>query len=310
MWSIFCPEFCEVLYCHQIQMNVDELLKCNYNMHLFTGTTLKTFTSINFRTATNALYCQIEQLDLWREQWTGVKDYTSAKRLVEESSVWGKSEWQAVHGPVQVDVHAWLSCTQTGEMTRSLAKMFTGRCVLKESSLAGHGSGKYPAVQRICNTPLVHGSTYKNPDLLKRNDGEAGHGLNSSFSFLFSLSFSHSLPPSISFFHTIEPLSILGLKANSSPLCILLHITFKSSAGPARAPRLLASVQRFASEVTICDAQITWARICWWLLRRFCKPKPVMCYMMWLETSTNTSKLMFSQHTIECVYDHTVVRSI
>lgn len=112
--------------------------------------------------------------------------------------MWGKSEWQAVRGPVQVDVHAWLSCTQTGEMTRSLAKMFTGRCVLKESSLAGHGSGKYPAVQRICNTPLVHGSTYKNPDLLKRNDGEAGHALDSSFSL--SLSFFHSLPPSLSFF--------------------------------------------------------------------------------------------------------------
>lgn len=157
---------------------------------------------------------------------------------------------------MQVDVHAWLSCTQTGEMTQSLAKMFTGRCVLKESSLAGHGSGKYPAVQRICNTPLVHGSTYKNPDLLKRNDGGAGHGLNSSFSFLV-LSVFLSVPPSIYFFHTIEPLSMLGLKANSSPLCILFHITFKSSAGPARAPRLLASVQRFASEVTICDAQMT-----------------------------------------------------
>lgn len=74
--------------------------------------------------------------------------------------------------------------------------MFTGRCVLKESSLAGHGSGKYPAVQRICNTPLVHGSTYKNPDLLKRNDGEAGHALDSSF---FSLSLSHSLLPFLFF---------------------------------------------------------------------------------------------------------------
>lgn len=168
---------------------VDGLLKSNYNMHLFTGTHSRpSHQSISVQQLENALYCQIEQLDLWREQWTGVKDYTSAKRLVEESSVWGKSEWQAVHGPVQVDVHAWLSCTQTGEMTRSLAKMFTGRCVLKDSSLAGHGSGKYPAVQRICNTPLVHGSTYKNPDLLKRNDGEAGHGLNSSFSLCLSLS--------------------------------------------------------------------------------------------------------------------------
>lgn len=111
----------------------------------------------------------------------------------------------------------------------------------------------------------------------------------------FSLSFSHSLLPFL-FFHTIEPLSMLGLKANSSPLCTLFHITFKSSAGLARAPRLLASVQRFASEVTICDAQMTWAGSCWWLFRRFCKLKPVMCYVMWLETST--SKLLFSQHTI------------
>lgn len=70
------------------------------------------------------------------------------------------------------------------------------------------------------------------------------------------LSFTHSLLPFL-FFHTIEPLSMLGLKANSSPLCTLFHITFKSSAGLARAPRLLASVQRFASKVTICDAQMT-----------------------------------------------------
>lgn len=195
-------------------MTVEGLLKSNcYNTLLFTGTALKT---ISEHQPANTLYCQTERLDLRRERWTGVKDCPSAKRLVEESSVWGKSEWQAVRGPVQVDVHAWLSCTQTGEMTRSLAKMFTGRCVLKESSLAGHGSGKYPAVQRICNTPLVHGSTYKNPDLLKRNDGEAGHALDSSISFSFSLSFSHSLLPFL-FFHTIEPLSMLGLKANSFP---------------------------------------------------------------------------------------------
>lgn len=39
-------------------------------------------------------------------------------------------------------------------MTQSQAKTFSGRCVLKELFLAGHGSGKYPAVQCICNSLL------------------------------------------------------------------------------------------------------------------------------------------------------------
>lgn len=59
-----------------------------------------------------------------------------------------------VSGFVQVRLHALLGLVQTGEMTQSQAKMFTGRCVLKELSLAGHGSGKYPAVWCICNSLL------------------------------------------------------------------------------------------------------------------------------------------------------------
>lgn len=115
---------------------------------------------------------------------------------------------------------------------------------------------KIPCCSAHLHTPLIHGSTYKNLDLLKRNDGEVGHALDFSFySISLCLSFSHSSFPS--FFHTIEFLSTLGLKANSSPLCTLFHITFKSCAGLARAPRLLASVQRFASEVSICDAHMT-----------------------------------------------------
>lgn len=55
---------------------------------------------------------------------------------------------------VQVHLHALLDLVQTGEMTQSQARMFTGRCVLKELSLAGHGSGKYPAVWCICNSLL------------------------------------------------------------------------------------------------------------------------------------------------------------
>lgn len=67
----------------------------------------------------------------------------------------GKSEvTQSVSGFVQVHLHARLARVETGEMTQSQAKMFTGRCVLKELSLAGHGSGKYPAVRCICNSLL------------------------------------------------------------------------------------------------------------------------------------------------------------
>lgn len=68
---------------------------------------------------------------------------------------------------VQVHLHALLALLQTGEMTQSQAKMFTGRCVLKELSLAGHGSGKYPAVRCICNFAALPNSTDKNPDLLE-----------------------------------------------------------------------------------------------------------------------------------------------
>lgn len=55
---------------------------------------------------------------------------------------------------MQVHFHASLTVVRTGEMTLSKAKLFTGRCVLKELLLAGHGSGKYPAVHRICNSLL------------------------------------------------------------------------------------------------------------------------------------------------------------
>lgn len=71
--------------------------------------------------------------------------------------VWVKGKsgvTDSVLGFVQVHFHAPLSLDQTGEMTQSQAKMFTGRCVLKEPSLAGHGSGKYPAVRCICNSLL------------------------------------------------------------------------------------------------------------------------------------------------------------
>lgn len=42
----------------------------------------------------------------------------------------------------------------------------------------------------------------------------------------------------------------------------------------AEALRLLASVQRFASEAAICDLQMTWARSCWWLLRSLLQINP------------------------------------
>lgn len=73
----------------------------------------------------------------------------------EAAGLKGRSEvTKSVFGFVQVHLHALLGLVQTGEMTQSQAKMFTGRCVLKELSLAGHGSGKYPAVRCICNSLL------------------------------------------------------------------------------------------------------------------------------------------------------------
>lgn len=96
----------------------------------------------------------------WKKSHQEPGDICATVRIIitikrEAAKLKGKSEvTKSVFGFVQVRLHALLSLVQTGEMTQSQAKMFTGRCVLKELSLAGHGSGKYPAVRCICNSLL------------------------------------------------------------------------------------------------------------------------------------------------------------
>lgn len=122
-----------------------------------------------------------------------------------------------------------------------------------------------------------------------------------SLFILFISVFLHLTSSFPSFFHTIEFLSMLGLKANSSPLCTLFHITFKSSAGLARAPRLLASVQRFASEVLICDAQMTWARSLLVAVQTLLQTKAcnVLCDVT---GNQHHHQQTVSQHAMECRY--------
>lgn len=181
--------------------------------------------------------------------------------------------------------------------------MFTSRCVLKESCLSGHGSRKYPAVQCICNTPLVHCSTYKILTFQK----EIIEKLAMIWLFFLSLAASLSLvhPTHLSFFHTIEALSVRLEGKFCLPFAPCFASLLSLVLASAEVLRLLASVQRFASEAAICDLQMTWAQSCWWLLRRFCKSTPVMCDMMRLESSPlaiSTGKLLFSWHTIEPLY--------
>lgn len=155
-----------------------------------------------------------------------------------------------------------------------------------------------------CSVHLQHSTCLllylQNHDLLKRNDGEAGHALAV---FVFSW-FSLSTTPHPPFFF---PYSIYVRLEGK--FCLPFAPCFASllSLVPALAEalRLLASVQRFASEAAICDLQMTWAGSCWWLLRRFCKSTLVMCDMMRLESSPlaiSTGKLLFSWHKIEPLY--------
>lgn len=182
--------------------------------------------------------------------------------------------------------------------------MFPSRCVLKESCLSDHDSGKYPAVQCICNTPLVRCSTYKILTFQKEMMEKLGMLL------LFFLSLAASLylvrPTRLSFFPYHWSSVYVRLEGK---FCLPFAPCFASllSLVPASAGalRLLASVQRFASEAAICDLQMTWAWSCWWLLRRFCKSTLVMCDMMRLESSPlaiSTGKLLFSWHKIEPLY--------
>lgn len=157
-----------------------------------------------------------------------------------------------------------------------------------------------------CSVHLQHSTRpllyLQNLDLSKRNDWEAGHAL-AFLSLAASLSLVH--PTHLSFFHTIEALSVRLEGKFCLPFAPCFASLLSLVPASAEALRLLASVQRFASEAAICDLQMTWAQSCWWLLRRFCKSTLVMCDMMRLESSPlaiSTGKLLFSWHKIEPLY--------
>lgn len=124
-------------------------------------------------------------------------------------------------------------------------------------------------------------------------------------SLVVSLSFLYT-PPASRFFPYHWRSVYVSLEGKFClPFAPCLALLLSLVPAPAKALRLLASVQRFASEAAICDLQMTWALSCWWLLRRFCKSALVMCDMMRLESSPlaiSTGKLLFSWHKIEPLY--------
>lgn len=146
---------------------------------------------------------------------------------------------------MQVDVHARVLSAQTGWMTQSLVKMFTSRCIFKDSCLSGHGSGKYPAVSCICT---FHSSLLylQNSDLFEKKWWKSWPWL-----FVFSC-FSFSCTPHPPFFFPYHWSCLCWARRQIlPPLCTLLRITFKSGAGFGRSPSALG----FCAAVRIrsCD---------------------------------------------------------
>lgn len=160
--------------------------------------------------------------------------------------------------------------------------MFIGRCDLKQLSLAGHGSGKYPAVHCICNLLL-----FQIPPTKSWPFREMMEELAKLSCFSSPLAFSFS---SFFFFHffprIIEDWSFVyvRLRGEFGPsFCQLFQNRFKVWRWLwAGALWHLASVQRFASGASIWDLQMTWAAPCSWQLRWFSNAHTVMCDMMWL----------------------------
>ena len=153
---------------------------------------------------------------------------------------------QCVWGSVQVHLHALLGLVQTGEMTQSQAKMFTGRCVLKELSLAGHGSGKYPAVRCICNSPLSQ-FHLQNPDLLEK--WWMSWPRYCFFPFLIFFLYFFSIPLKI------EALSMWGSEADCAPPLLTVSNHFKGWSRLWPQPfgtRLLCSGSRQELRFVIC----------------------------------------------------------
>lgn len=146
----------------------------------------------------------------------------------------GKSEvTKSVSGFVQVRLHALLDLVQTGEMTQSQAKMFTGRCVLKELSLAGHGSGKYPAVRCICNSLLFPIPPTKSWPFKETMDELAMLLFLPLSHLFFFLSFFFPFHWRLKLCLCWAPRQILPL------LCSLFQITLESDAGFGQSPLAL-----------------------------------------------------------------------
>lgn len=152
----------------------------------------------------------------------------------------------------------------TGEMTPSQAKIFTGRCVLKELSLAGHGSGKYPAVWCICNSLLFPIPPTKSWPF-KRNDRWAGYAslfpLSPVFLFFFFFPIEDRSSALASALRQIPPL-----------LCSLFQITLKADASFVQSPLALgfcAAVRVRSYDLWFADDMNTWTMPRWWLWRQF-----------------------------------------
>ena len=143
---------------------------------------------------------------------------------------------KSVSGFVQVHLHAPLAPVETGEMTHSQAKMFTGRCVLKELSLAGHGSGKYPAVRCICNSlffPIPPTKSWPFKEMMDELAALLFLPLSHLFSFLFFFFFFFPFHWRLKLCLCKAPRQILPL------LCSLFQITLKSDAGLGQSPLAL-----------------------------------------------------------------------
>ena len=189
---------------------------------------------------------------------------------------------ESVLGFVQVHLHAPLGLVQTGEMTQSQAKMFTGRCVLKELSLAGHGSGKYPAVRCICNSLLLPIPPTKSWPLKKWWMSWPCYCFCPFL--IFFLPFFFSIPLKI------EALSMLSSEAISAPVLLTVSNHFKVWCRLRPEPFgtwLLCSGSRQELRFVICRwHEQCLACGCW---GAFVKAKSVMCNMMWLVLHITTA---------------------
>lgn len=161
-----------------------------------------------------------------------------------------------VLGFVQVHCRASPALVETGETTLIRAKIFTGRCVLKDLSLAGHGSGKYPAVQCICNPLLFPIPPTKSWPFKGMMDELVMLQFLPPFSLVF-LFFSPSIEDWSSAFAS-------ALRQILPLLCSLFQITLKADASFGQSPLALG----------------------------FCAAVRVRCYDLWFADDMNNALLV------------------